>query len=124
MGPHQNHRAQPAEPSPPPPSDSEPTARPSVRKRLAQWSGNRINPRVLAVLAVAALILALWVDTRGQIHGLQQELVRKLAEVDSYDRESRQAATQARDTVRDLEYRLGVIESHVAEAQSQRLAVE
>jgi uroporphyrin-3 C-methyltransferase len=124
MEPDQDHRVQPAEPSPQPPSGPASTAWPSVRKRLAQWSSTRINLRVLAVLGVAALILGLWVDTRSQIHGLQQDLVRKLAEVDNYDRESRQAATQARDTVRDLEYRLGVIESHVAEAQGQRLAVE
>jgi uroporphyrin-3 C-methyltransferase len=116
--------AQPPESSPQASSTPESTALPSVRRRFAQWSSRRFSPRVLVVLAVAALILALWVDTRSQIHGLQQELVRKLADMDSHDRESRQAATQARDTARDLEYRLGVIESQVAEAQSQRLAVE
>ncbi|HTS53840.1 MAG TPA: uroporphyrinogen-III C-methyltransferase [Burkholderiales bacterium] len=124
MEPHQDHRGQPAEPGPPPPPSSQTTARLSVRERLARWNSKRINWRVLAVLAAAALILALWIDARSQIRALQQDLVRKLAEVDNYDRESRQAATQARDTVRDLEYRLGAIESQVAEAQSQRLAVE
>ena len=75
-------------------------------------------------MIVLGLIAALWVDTRSQIHGLQQELVRKLAEADGYNKESRQVASQARDTVRDLEYRLGVIESRVAETQNQRLALE
>jgi uroporphyrin-3 C-methyltransferase len=83
-----------------------------------------MRPRALGVAVLAAVILALWVDTRGQIHELQQELVRKLAEADNYNKESHQTATQARDTARDLEYRLGVIESRLAEIQNQRLAVE
>jgi uroporphyrin-III C-methyltransferase len=95
-----------------------------VWKRLSQWGANHMKPRVLGVMVLAAVILALWVDTRGQIHELQRELVRKLAEADNYNKESHQTASQARDTARDLEYRLGVIESRLAEIQNQRLAVE
>ncbi len=79
---------------------------------------------MLAVLALAAAVSALWADSRNQIHGLQQELVRKLAEADGYNKESHQTANQARDLARDLEYRLGVVESRLAETQNQRLAVE
>jgi uroporphyrin-3 C-methyltransferase len=95
-----------------------------IWKRLSRWGTERISPRMLAVLAVAAAVSALWVDSRSQIHALQQELVRKLAEADGYNKESHQAANQARDLARDLEYRLGVVESRLAETQNQRLAVE
>jgi uroporphyrin-3 C-methyltransferase len=95
-----------------------------LRQRWAGWLRSRFNARVLVVVVGLGLLAALWIDTRNQIHGLQQELVRKLAEADNYNKESRQTAGQARDTVRDLEYRLGVIESRVAEAQNQRLALE
>jgi uroporphyrin-3 C-methyltransferase len=78
----------------------------------------------LALITVLLLMAALWIDTRGQIHALQQELARKLAEGEGYNKDSRQFASQARETARDLEYRLGVIESRVAETQNQRLALE
>lgn len=99
-------------------------ARQPVWKRLSRWGTDRISPRMLAALAVAATASALWVDSRSQIHGLQQELVRKLAEADGYNKESHQTANQARDLARDLEYRLGSVESRLAEIQNQRLAVE
>ncbi len=119
MDPQQNRPAPPPEPAPPAPREKLPQ-----RKRWAVWIRSRVNPRVLAVVIVLGLLAALWIDTRNQLHGLQQDLVRKLAEADNYNKESRQAASQARDTVRDLEYRLGVIESRVAETQNQRLALE
>jgi uroporphyrin-3 C-methyltransferase len=117
MDPQQNQPAAPPEPSGP--------LRPlPLRKRWTVWMRSRVDPRVLAIVIVLGLLAALWIDTRNQIHGLQQELVRKLAEADNYNKESRQAASQAHDTVRDLEYRLGAIESRVAETQNQRLALE
>jgi uroporphyrin-III C-methyltransferase len=93
-------------------------------KRAVRWMRERVNRYAVALVVTLVLIGALWIDTRGQIHGLQQELVRKLAEADAYNKESRQAAGQARETVRDLEYRLGAVESRVAETQNQRLALE
>jgi len=121
MEPQQDQGTPPPEPS----ANSGPaSARTSVRERLVRWGRDRVNQRVLIALAMAGLVLALWIDTRNRMHDLQQDVVHKLAEVDSYERDSRQAATQARDTARDLEYRLGVMESHMAETQGQRLAVE
>jgi uroporphyrin-III C-methyltransferase len=93
-------------------------------KRLFRWVAEHIGLRMLAVLAIAAGVCALWFDSRSQINGLQQELVRKLAEADGYNKESHQAANQARDQARDLEYRLGVVESRLTETQNQRLAIE
>jgi uroporphyrin-3 C-methyltransferase len=119
MDPEQNQPTPPREPVPSEPARSFP-----LRQRWAGWLRNRFNARVLVVVVGLGLLAALWIDARNQIHGLQQELVRKLAEADNYNKESRQAAGQARDTVRDLEYRLGVIESRVAETQNQRLALE
>src|SRR5215470_4428188 len=122
MEPQQDQHTPPPEPG----VDSTPAsaARTSVRERLRRWGRDRINQRALIALAIAGLVLALLMDTRNRMHDLQQDVVHRLAEVDSYERDSRQAATQARDTARDLEYRLGVMESHMAETQGQRLAVE
>ena len=105
-------------------SSSASAVRASVRDRLSRWGRDRVNQRALIALAIVGLVLGLWLDTRNRMRDLQHDVVHKLAEVDSYERDSRQAATQARDAARDLEYRLGVMESHMAETQGQRLAVE
>jgi len=122
MEPQQIHQTPPAEPS----TNSSPAsaARTSLRERLGRWGRPRVNRRGLIALALVGLVLGLWIDTRNRVHDLQEDVVHKLAEVDGHERDSRQAATQARDTARDLEYRLGVMESHMAETQGQRLAVE
>jgi len=119
MDPHQNQSALPPEPQA---SAPEPSL--SALKRWAEWLRRRINLRLLMVTVVLGLIAALWIDTRTRIHDLQQELARKLMEGDGYNKESRQIASQARETARDLEYRLGMIEGRVAETQNQRLALE
>jgi len=117
MDPEQN-------PPAPPPQPATATRPFPIWKRWAESIRRRANTRVVGVVVVLGLIAALWIDTRSQIHGLQQDLIRKLAEADGYNKDSRQMASQARDTVRDLEYRLGTIESRVAETQNQRLALE
>jgi uroporphyrin-III C-methyltransferase len=119
-----------SQPEPAPQSSELPATGPDaiaphpVWKRTWRWGAERVSVRAVAVLGVAVGVCAVWVDSRSQIHGLQQELVRKLAEADGYNKESHQTANQARDLVRDLEYRLGVIENRLAETQNQRLAVE
>jgi uroporphyrin-3 C-methyltransferase len=112
--------------SPPPStksSDAPPPARAS-RKLWPLWRPGRIDPRIVAAAVLFILLAALWIDTRMQIHALQQDLIRKLADAEAYNRESRQVASQARDALRDLEYRLGALESRLAETQNQRLALE
>jgi uroporphyrin-III C-methyltransferase len=99
-------------------------SRDPIWKRMSRWGIDRIRPGMLVVVVMLAAASALWVDSRSQIHTLQQELVRKLAEADGYNKESHQTANQARDLARDLEYRLGVVESRLAEIQNQRIAVE
>ena len=109
----------PPDASGPPPSD-----RARRWRFLPPWGSVRIEPLTLVASALFVLLIALWVDTRVQIHGLKQDLVRKLADADGYNRESRQVAGQARDALRDLEYRLGAQESRLAETQNQRVALE
>ena len=117
MDPQQSQTVPPQPPAAPSPASDAPG------KRGPQWRG-RINPRAIGVIVLVALIAAVWVDMRGQIHGLQQEIIRKLAEADGYNKETRQLASRASDTVRDMEYRIGGIESRLAETQNQRLALE
>jgi len=95
-----------------------------VWPRRPGWLAERLSPYGLALAALVAIVLGIWVDLRNQTGALRQELVRKLAEADAYNRDSHQVATQAREAARDLEYRLGILESRVAETQNQRVAIE
>ncbi|HTT38395.1 MAG TPA: uroporphyrinogen-III C-methyltransferase [Burkholderiales bacterium] len=108
--------------SPEPPAAA-PPASDARRKRGLQWRGGP-SLRTIGAILVVALIAAVWLDMRSQLHELQQEIIRKLAEADGYNKETRQIASRAADTVRDMEYRTGGIESRLAETQNQRLALE
>jgi len=113
--------AQSEQPAPPP---GPPDAGPPVWRRWAEWAKRHVDARVAGLLVLLLLLGAVWLDTRNQMHELQQDLIRKLAEADGFNKESRQLATQARDRERDLEYRFGSLESRLGETENQRLALE
>jgi len=85
---------------------------------------SRFNPWLI----VAALALALsawqWFETRLRLADTQQELARRLAEIDGAGRESRLVAQQARDEVTALQARHAALEAKLQESQSQQAALE
>lgn len=91
---------------------------------------SRINlPLAGAVAVIIAMVIAIvtawqWIDTRGQITGLQLELAKRLAESDVSGKESRNLAAEAREAGRQGEARLGLLEGKVAESQNQQVALE
>jgi uroporphyrin-3 C-methyltransferase len=107
------------QPSTPPPQP----ASSGWRAALARLR-SRIDPRAAAVLIGLLLLAGLWLDTRARIGGLQRELVRELAEASAQGKESRQLAAQATQSLRDLEFKIGMLESRLSETQNQRLALE
>jgi uroporphyrin-3 C-methyltransferase len=115
--------ASPEPPAPEPAASERPAPASRWRAALARVR-QRMNWRVVAIAVGLLLLAGLWLDTRGRINTLQQELVRELAEAGSLGKESRQFAAQASQTVRDLEFKIGLLESRLAETQNQRLALE
>jgi uroporphyrin-3 C-methyltransferase len=82
---------------------------------------------VLALLvAVAALVLIAWQwhDSRAQTEALRQELARKLAEADTVNKQAKLLADQAKEASADAQVKLGVLESRLADSQSQQIALE
>jgi len=65
-----------------------------------------------------------WIEARSRSDQLQQETARRLAEMESTNRESRLVAGESRESVRDAEARLGQLEARMVETQNQRLALE
>jgi len=89
-------------------------------KRGSRWLG------LVALIAVAALALAGWQAYyhRQEIEGLRQELAKRLADVDAQARAGRIAGDQLREMTRDASVKIGVLESKLAESQSQQIALE
>src|SRR5438105_6883983 len=100
-----------ANPAPPPPA-----ARARV-SRLAVLA-------LVAVLLAAGLAVLSWFDARARISATQEELARRLREIESDAREARAAARQAQEAMREAQVRLGQLDARLAEWQSQQLALE
>lgn len=90
------------------------------------------RPRGSIIGAVALLLATLaiglvgwqWYTSRGTVEALRQDVARKLAEVEAVIRESRVFSEQAREASADAQVKLGILESRVAESQSQQIALE
>ena len=86
---------------------------------------SRLSTLVLLAVLLAALLAALaWYDTRTRISTTQDEIARRLHEIESDAREARSVARTAQETVRESLVRLGQLEARIAESQSQQLALE
>jgi len=104
------------EPTAPPPAAAAPGApvEPSRALRLA----------LIAVLLATALTALFWIDVRNRISGTQEELARRLQDIDAGSREARAVARQAQDALREAQTRISQLEGRLAESQSQQLALE
>lgn len=88
-------------------------------------SGARRRWLFAAALAVlAAVVAALWLDTRGRIEATQEELARRLRDIEADGREARAQSRRAEEAVRELQARIGALETRLAESQSQQAALE
>jgi len=79
---------------------------------------------VVAVVLAAGLAALSWLDARHRIATTQEELARRLREIESDAREARSVARQAQEAVRESQMRLAQLEGKLAESQSQQLALE
>lgn len=115
----------PEGPIPAPPAPAPPASAPASPQPTASALRERLRrPGTLAVLAGFAVLLVLWLFTYNRINGLQGELVRELGQAGEYGKESRQIAGQAQQAVRDLDFKVSMLESRLSETQNQRLALE
>lgn len=79
---------------------------------------------VIAALALAAFALWQWLATREELAKTREEVALRLRDTDAEARASMLAAKDSQDRARDSEKRIGVIESKLAESQSQQYALE
>jgi uroporphyrin-3 C-methyltransferase len=77
-----------------------------------------------AILLSAALATVFWLDSRQRIDATQQELARRLRDIEADAREARSVARQSEEAQRETRAKLFQLETRVAESQSQQLALE
>src|SRR5688572_33186696 len=100
-----------------PPTTPVATARDPVARRLLG---------LVALVALLALALAAWQwrDTRGRFAEVTEQSARRLAALETVAKESRLLADQAREATTAAQVKFGVLESRLAESQSQQIALE
>jgi uroporphyrin-III C-methyltransferase len=99
---------------------------PGIPASSGPRTGRKIGQRVFAVALVvlAAIVAALWLDTRGRIGATQDELARRLHDIETESREARALGHQAQEGLRDAQARIGALETRLAESQNQQVALE
>jgi uroporphyrin-3 C-methyltransferase len=83
--------------------------------------------RIAAIAIVGALVLAGvygWYDARSRIGATQEELARRLRDIEADSREAKLLAKQAQETMREAQAKIAVLDGKLAESQSQQLALE
>src|SRR2546430_16041533 len=93
---------------------------------------NSAAPRTSRTVLVALIAVVLatgvaglsWLDARHRIDATQEELARRLREIESDAGEARVVSRQAQEALRDSQGRIAQLEARLAESQSQQLALE
>ena len=79
---------------------------------------------LIAIALAAGLATLFWLDARGRIGATQEELARRLRDIEADAREARSIARQSQEAARDAHVKVAQLEARLAESQSQQLALE
>lgn len=91
------------------------------------WLANTIERISLTQLTLAVLVIIFlwqWLDGHRAISDMQQQLAKKIAEMDGSNKANQILLAQSQDQVRELFAKVALLESHYAETQNQRAALE
>ena len=84
----------------------------------------RLRVYALALVLLAAVMGAIWLDARSRIGATQEELARRLRDIEAEGREARSLARAAQEASAELQAKLGALEARLVESQSQQVALE
>lgn len=102
-------------PQPLPPAPGSP-----IRQKLQK----HLNVPTVVALVALVIVVWQWSDARREASQLQGDLAKRVSELDETGRDARLTADQVRNTLRDVESRMGMLEARLMETQSQRIALE
>ena len=85
---------------------------------------SRVLLALFAVALAAGLATLYWLDARGRIGATQEELARRVRDIEADAREARSIARLSQEAVREAHVKVAQLEARLAESQSQSLALE
>lgn len=103
-----------------PPTVVTPTPRPNSFATAV----SRMNLTQLTLAVLVVIFLWQWLDGHRAINDMQQQLAKKIAEMDGASKANQMLLGQSRDEVRELSTKMVTLEARYAEAQNQRAALE
>jgi uroporphyrin-3 C-methyltransferase len=102
-----------------------PPAAPRVSGPPAHGLLDRVaRPLPLAVIALAALLAVQTFSSHSRINSLRQDMARSLQKGNAVNAETAALARDVADQSKELQIKVGVLESRQSEAQSQQVALE
>lgn len=119
---------QPQQPADSPRVGLDTSAFPAVpRKPHANPLGGLFSRMSLTQLTLVVLVIIFvwqWLDAHYQLNQVQQEVARRLTEVEGTNKANQALVAQNQELVRELGGKLSVLENKFAETQTQRAALE
>lgn len=101
-----------------------PTEKPGTRpERKSGRSLLHITIMQMTLLAVLALFVWQWFDAHRQLNDLQQQVARRLSEMDGNNQASMALLKQEQESMRELSTKVAMLETKSAEMQNQRAAL-
>ena len=79
---------------------------------------------LIAIALAVGLATLFWLDARARIGATQEELARRLRDIESNAGEARSIARQTQEAVREAHVKVAQLEARLAESQSQQLALD
>ena len=76
------------------------------------------------VVTLVAAIAGVWIDEQNRDRRLRTEVARRLAEQEAGDKAARAALQSAQDSLRDAQAKIALLETRVAESQTQQAALD
>jgi uroporphyrin-3 C-methyltransferase len=84
----------------------------------------RMTLTQLTLVVLVVIFLWQWLDAHYQLSQVQQEVARRLSEVEGMNKANQTLVSQNQELVRELGGKLSLLESKYAETQNQRAALE
>lgn len=84
----------------------------------------RMSITQMTLAVVLVLFLWQWFDAHRQINNMQQELARRLSEMEGNNKASQMLVAQGQEATRELGAKVALLEAHYAESESQRAALD
>ena len=93
------------------------------RSRLGELLG-RMTLTHLTLLVLVVVFVWQWLDAHSQLNQTQQQVARRLSEVEASNKANQLLLAQNQELVRELGGKLSLLETKYAETQNQRAALE